>query len=113
MKNLTTSLIAMLCALLIGCAAVGIPTPQTMNERVAMAQSTVTQLRATATVLLNAKRISSKDAENVLKQTDAATEGIALALAISATDPAEASTKLQATLTVLTALQAYLASKQS
>lgn len=113
MKTLLVSTITMLCALIVGCASVGLPTPQTMNERVAVAQSTVTQLRSTATVLLNAKRISSKDAENVLRQTDAATEGIALAMLMSATDPAGANTKLQTTLQVLQVLQAYLASKQS
>jgi hypothetical protein len=113
MRTVLTATIAMLCALLVGCASVGIPAPQTMYERVAVAQATVTQLRSTATVLLDAKRISSKDAENVLKQTDAATEGIALAMAMAVTNPAGADAKLQTAMQVLQALQTYLANKQT
>lgn len=100
---------AVLC---IGCAGMGTPTPQTLNERLAVSQASVTQMRSTATMLLNAKKISSQDADNVLKQTDAAAEGIRLAIALSPTDALGAANKLQATQAVLTALQAYLMTKQ-
>ena len=106
------SLLAFTVAFMVACAAVGLPTPDTMNERIAAAQGTVTQVRTTATQLLTAKQIDVKDAENVLKSTDAAAEGIAVVRAIAASDPATASAKLTATVSVLTALQAYLATKR-
>lgn len=96
----------------LGCAQLGLPTPTTMNEKIAAAQSSATQLRVTATQLLNAKTISSQDATNVLRTTDAATEGIAVALAMSASDPTGANTRLQTTITLLSTLQAYLATKK-
>jgi hypothetical protein len=104
-------LLVLLCAMLVACASAGLPTPQTFNERVATAQASVTQMRSTATVLLNAKKISSADALNVLKQTDAAAEGIALAMLVGATNPAAGDAKLQTVMAVLSALQAYLAAK--
>lgn len=104
-------LYATLFALLSACAQLGLPSPETMNEKIAAAQGTVTQIRVTATQLLQAKKIAVNDAENVLKSTDAATEGIAVARTLSAQDPGAAQSKLTATVTVLTALQAYLASK--
>jgi hypothetical protein len=107
---LGTLLLAAVFALA-GCAQLGVPTPQTTNERIAAAQASVTQVRQSATQLLEAKRISSADAANVLKQTDAAREGVDVARAIAATDPAGASSKLQAATAVLTALQSYLASR--
>jgi hypothetical protein len=107
-------ILLMVVALLVqGCAqSGGLLTPQTANERIAAAQAGVTQARVTATQLLQAKKISSDDAANVLKQTDAAREGIDVARTLSATDPAGASSRLQTTLAILTALQTYLASRQ-
>lgn len=103
------ALVALL--LIAACAQLGLPAPETMREKVAAAQGASTQLRATATQLLNAKKISSADATNVLKTTDAAAEGIALAMQLSASDPAAADTRLKATVAILTALQTYLATK--
>ena len=104
-------LLAFACALLVACASLGLPTPTTMNEKIATAQGSVTQIRVTAAQLLTAKKISVHDAENVLKQTDAAADGIAVARTISAQDPNAAQAKLTAIVTVLTALNAYLATK--
>lgn len=112
--DVRNGLFLLLCAfllLLAACAQVGLPTPQTTNERIAAAQASVTQARATTTQLLEAKKITSADAANVLKQTDAAREGIDVARTISATDPGAATSKLQAAVAILSALQAYLASK--
>lgn len=111
----TVALLLLMAALLMldGCAqSGGVLTPQTTNERIAAAQAGVTQARQTATQLLQAKKISSDDAANVLKQTDAAREGIDVARALTATDPAGASSRLQATLAILTALQSYLTARQ-
>lgn len=94
------------------CAQLGAPTPQTFNERLAAGYGTVTQVRSTATALLTARAISIEDAANVLRTTDTAREGLELARSIAATDAAGATTRLQASVAVLTALQQYLLSKQ-
>ncbi len=114
MKRLNpyTYVMALLCALLVACAQLGLPTPDTMNEKIAAAQVSVTQLRTSATQLLQAGKISSSDATNVLTTTDAARAGIDVARTVSAQDPAAAQAKLTATVAVLSALQVYLASKQ-
>lgn len=112
-RNPNAYLMAFLCATLVACAQLGLPTPQTMNERIAAAQGSVTELRRSATTLVQTGKISSSDATNVLKTTDAAAEGIAVARSISVTDPNAAQAKLQATVAVLTTLQAYLAARQT
>jgi len=93
------------------CAVTGVPTPQTFNQRTAAAVTSVTATRQTATVLLNAGKISVDDAKNVLAQTDGAMSGIALARQIAEKDPVAGQSKLAATLTILQALDAYLATK--
>jgi hypothetical protein len=97
--------------LLSACAQLGLPTPETLNEKIAAAQGSVTQVRMTATQLLTAKKISVADAESVLKTTDAASEGITVARSLSAQDPNAAQARLTMIVTTLTAAQAYLASK--
>lgn len=110
-RLLPHSLLAFVLALIVGCSSLGLPTPDTMNEKIAAAQGSVTQVRKSATQLLTARKITVADAESVLKTTDAASEGITVARSISATDPAGASTRLTAAVTILTALQTYLATK--
>lgn len=99
-------------AMLTACESVGLPTPTSWNERVATALGTVTEVRNQAATLLMAQVISVDDAENVLRQTDAAAAAIAVARQMQATDPTGANQKLLATTTVLRALQQYLLAKQ-
>jgi hypothetical protein len=101
-----------LLLLALGCATFGIPTPQTFNERLAAGYTTATTIVAATTTLLAAKKLSSADAENVLKQTDTAVAGLDISRNLSLTDLAAANTKLTATLVVLNSLQAYLNSKK-
>lgn len=107
MKRLDLFLLFVMAALIGACASLGVETPKTFNERVAVAQQTVTQVRLSATQLLQVKSISVADAENVLKQTDAAQEGVVIARSLG--DSPAAGTRLQVSIAVLTALQAYLA----
>ena len=111
MKFLRHSFLLVAFALLNACASFGVPTPENVSERAAMAISTVKVVQETATTLLLSGRITVADAENVLRQTDAASEAIAVSRAIGMTDPAAADMKLSTTLTVLNALNAYLAKK--
>lgn len=110
LRFLITLLFAVVLAA--ACASVGGVAPETNNQKIAAAQITITQLRGTAAALLNARKISSDDAANVLKQTDAAQEGILIARALaSANDSTGAANRLQLITTGLAALQTYLSSK--
>lgn len=95
-----------------GCAQLGIATPQTLNERVAATVASVTAVRQSTQTLLVAGKITPADAQNVQTQADTVVAGAQIARTIAPTDPAAANAKLQATIQVLTSLQAYLAAKQ-
>lgn len=95
--------------LLYGCAQLGVPTPTTLNERAAVALTTVTAVRTTATALLQAKKLTAADGANILTTTDNARSGIDIARNLG---PTQGMDRLQAVQTALQALQAYLATKQ-
>lgn len=94
------------------CASIGLSTTPSFNEGMAIGLTTVTTVRTTATTLLNAKKLSADDGDNVLKTTDAARTGLDVARRLSATDLKSAQGKLDAVRAVLTAQQAYLALKE-
>lgn len=91
-----------------GCAQL---TKGSFNAKALAAQSSVTQLQITAKTLLDAKKISSADAENVNRTADVATSGIAVARQYAAADPKAGDTKLTAVIAILTAAQAALATQ--
>ncbi len=99
-----------LLLLLAGCAQLGIQ-PQTFNEKLAVAVTTVTTVRTSTTALLQAGKITAADAQNVQNQANTAREGLDLARTINATNPQGAADKLSAATAVLTALQGYISSK--
>lgn len=98
--------------LAVGCAALGLPTPEKFNERLALAYSTATTIVEGTRVVLLTKKITPDDAQNILKQTDNLVAALDVARAMNKSDPVAANTKLSVTITSLTALQAYLASKE-
>lgn len=100
--------ITLLTLLLQGCATLGVPAPQTFNERLAAGYVSATSIRTSATTLLNGAVITSSDAENLQKQADVAREGLDVARTLPAL---QAEDKLQATLLILQAAQTYLCGK--
>lgn len=99
-------------AVLTACAALGLPTAQTFNERLAVGYGAVTAVRNSAATLVATGKITPDDAQNVQTQADNARAALDLArTAYRSGDTAGATTKLDTTATVLRALQAYLASK--
>lgn len=98
-------------ALLIGCAQLGLPQAETFNQKMAVAYASVTQIRTTASQLLDAKKISADDAQNVLAATDSARAGLDIARKMAATDPAAAENRLTAVRAGLAALASYLATR--
>lgn len=97
--------------LMCACQALGIATPQTFNERLAAGYVTVTGIRESTGTLLVAGKISAGDAQNVQGQADNARTGLDLARQIHATNPPAGDAKLDAVVTGLAALQAYLTQK--
>ena len=98
--------------LVLGCAQLGLPQAQTFDQKLAVGYATVTAIRTSATTLLAAKKITADDAQHVQDQANNARAGLDIARATAVTDPAAANAKLTAVRTALTALNAYLISKQ-
>jgi len=103
---------ALVAAIVVGCAALGAPTPDTFNQKLAVGVASVTEARNTATTLLQAGKISVADAQNIQAQADVAREGLNVARGMSATDLTTANTRLEVASAALRALQAYLVTKQ-
>lgn len=107
----TLWLFAVAAMLLAGCAQLGVPTPQTTAERIAVTLTAITAVRDSATTLLQAKKITPDDAQNIQAQADNVRAAAVIARSLLTTDPAAADVKLQQTRAVLLALQQYLLAK--
>lgn len=108
-----TLLLSLLTLTLASCAQLGISSPTSFNENLAIGYTSVTTIRQTATSLLNAKKLTAEDGQNVLQQTDNARTGLDIARKLSGTDLSSATNKLTAIRSVLSSLSAYLTTKQS
>jgi len=118
MKRYPLQVASMFAAMLLlsACAAlqsIGVPQPETFNQKLAVGYGSVVQVRETAKVLLEAKKISVSDAQHVQQTADVARAGLDTALALKAADPNAAMNKLDATRVAIQALLTYLATKGS
>lgn len=111
MKRLLTLASLALVALLIGCAQLGASAPRTFNEKLLAGYTTVEAVANSASHLRAAGKLSDADRDNVVSTARTAIAGIDVAAQIGKTDPVAGQAKLTATIAVLTALQAYLATK--
>lgn len=102
---------ALLLVLVTACAALGVATPQTFNERLAAGYVTTTAVRNATADLLTAGKLTASDAGNIGQQADNARTGLDLARQIHATNPPAGDAKLDAVVNGLAALQAYLQSR--
>ena len=112
MRRLLNLQLAFLFMLLAACTTLGVPSPETTEERIVVTMNAVIAARNSATALLTAKKISAADAENVQQQADNVRAGALIARSMLATDRTAADAKLQQVRTALVALQAYLATKE-
>lgn len=103
-------LIASICiAALVGCSSLGIAPADTWNKKIAAAYETVAAVDDTATSLVQAGKLSKKDAQATKASIDGAIAGIAAAAQM--TDPTAAQNRLAAVTASLVALQAFLATQ--
>lgn len=113
MKFARMALAAALLVAVSACAQLGLAVPQTFNEKTAVAYLTVTEVRTTATSLLQTGTITKADAINVEASADTARQGIDVAREIHKSgDVSTAEGRLVAVRTALTALQTYLAARK-
>lgn len=113
--------ILFMAAISTGCAQLGLQ-PDTFNKKMAAGYATVAAVSDSARIAYASGKLSEKDRTNVVSTARAGVEGLDLAQSIYAsTCPAgspptceapAANAKLTATLAILTALQAYLATHQ-
>lgn len=103
---------ALAVGLIVGCSALGSATPDTFNQKLAVSVASVSEVRNTATTLLQAGKISVADAQNIQAQADVAREGLNVARGMSGVDLTNASSRLEVANAALRALQAYLITKQ-
>lgn len=96
-----------------GCATVSAPAPQTLSQRLAVTITAVTAVRQTTLALLQAKKITPEDAENIQTQADTVMTGAKVVQTLAAFDPPAAEAKLVSTRSVLVALQSYLAIREA
>jgi hypothetical protein len=102
----------MLAALLLSaCAALGLSTPETFNQRALAATGTSQAILRTAIDMRAAGKLSDADRDNVVATVRTAEQGIDLAATIAKTDAPAGTARLQASIAVLNALSAYLATK--
>lgn len=111
MQQARYTITLLLALLVVSCASMGIPTPETFNERLAAGYQTVIGVRTSAADVLRRGQITVKDAEHIQKQADLVRGWLDTARAVYPKDPAAGEAKLQATIAVLSALQTYLQTK--
>lgn len=112
MKRLIALLPGLLfAAILMACSTFGVQAPQTFNQRLMAGYTAVEVVATNATQLRAAGKLSDADRENVVATGRTAVAGLDLAAQVHKTNPAAGQEKLTATIAVLTALQAYLATK--
>ena len=107
--------LGLFCLSFVGCAQLGLgtETPASIDQKIAVAYTTVASVRNTAANLLNSQVISKTDGQMVLNMTNETRTALDIAkssLKTNNTSSAQASLLLATD--ILQKLQAYLASKQ-
>lgn len=97
-----------------GCATTGTEptTASSFTDELAIGYALNAEVRQTAATLLDAKKISSADAKNVLDQTNNARIALDLARSMATSNLTTARDKVATARTVLIALQVYLAARK-
>lgn len=104
--------LSLLVLLVSACATLGVPSPQTFNQKVLAGYSSVDAVVQTTSTLLSAGKIKPNDAQNVHDQAVNIKAGLEIAEQVHSTNPAAGDDKLSATISVLTALQSYLQARK-
>ncbi len=101
-----------LCVLLASCSSLGLSTPQTFNQKLAVGYGAATAILTTTDTLLNQGKIGSKVAQNIATQDTNLKAALDIAASVEATNAVDGGNQLTAALTALNALSAYLSTLQ-
>ena len=110
MKPRYAAFYALVLVLLSACASLGLEAPRSLSDRIAYVTAGADAVVVSATNALNARAISSTDAQYIA--TTGRQLSVLLAAASADPDPRSAEGRLQLAEGVLRQLQAYIASKQ-
>jgi hypothetical protein len=97
-----------LLLILAACATLGVPAPQTFNQRAAAATATVNTASQTTLTLLQARKITPDESDRYIDRTEEAQKSINLARSLHATDPNAAEDRLALVIAALQVLTAEL-----
>lgn len=97
-----------LLLLIAACGSLGVPAPQTFNERAAAATATVNTASQTVLTLLQARKITPDESDRYTDRAEDAQEAIDLARGIYPTNPTSAEDRLALVIAALQILTAEL-----
>jgi hypothetical protein len=106
-------LFAIVAASIQGCAALGVPTADTVNKKLAEAYIGVTAAANSVTSLRTAGKMSESERDKAVATLRTVKTGLDAVSASAPTDPAAADARLRQVLLLLSALEAGLASQQA
>lgn len=98
--------------ILAACSTLGVPAPQTFNERAAAATVTANSASRTSLTLLRAHKISPDESDRFIDRAEEAQSVIDTARAIYAMNPGEAENRLSTTIAVLQVLVTELEARK-
>lgn len=93
---------------LVSCAQLGLAPPQTLNEKLAVAYGTITEITTAATLALNENKISVIDGQNIANTAELALQGLNVVKVMQSSDLPAAEAKLKAVQAGLDILRSYL-----
>ena len=105
-------LLLLVALFLVGCASLGVSPADTFNKKALAAVSTVETIAKSATSLRASGKLSDSDRDNIVSTPETSLAGIRVARQVYTTNPQAGNDKLSATITVLSALQLYLAARE-
>ena len=103
----------LLAALLAACASLGMAPADTLNKKALAAHTTIEGIAKSASLLRSANKLSDTDKQHVVDTLIEAEAGIYIAQTLAKTDINAGMAKIDMSVAVLTALQTYLATKES
>lgn len=112
MKLKTLSLIPLLLMLLTACGTLGVPVPQTFNQKAAAATASVNAASQLDLTLLQARKITPDESDRYINRIEDVQHGIIVARGLRSTDPALAQDRLDLIIKALAALTAELESRK-
>ena len=112
MRKYVPFIAAIIVVLIAGCAALGVPAADTFNKKVVSANAIIESAAETNEAVRAAGKIGKEESQKIHDQLVSIAAGIDIAREVYATNPTEATNRIDAAIVALNALNAYLGSKK-